>query len=115
VSVQDVIEVATGFSYCEIPPGSVNRSAWQVTVEFRGVDDATGAYLYTVKHLSECLRRDGTWEYEPLPSNRSDKFQARTRFPLAEAQKLAFVACQTVKVNGRTAADVVAWEKQVSR
>lgn len=33
----------------------------------------------------EVLNKDGTWEYEPSPSNRDDDFIARTRFTRDEA------------------------------
>lgn len=31
------------------------------------------------------LANDNEWEYEPLPSSRSDEFKARTRYTLDEA------------------------------
>ncbi|WP_217925125.1 hypothetical protein [Miltoncostaea oceani] len=35
-----------------------------------------------------CMNRSGQWEYEPLPSSRSDDFIARTRFTLTEATEI---------------------------
>jgi len=31
-----------------------------------------------------CLNNEGSWEYEPLPSARTDEFILRTRFPTLE-------------------------------
>lgn len=36
-----------------------------------------------------CLNTEGEWEVEPMPSNRTDEFKARTRFPIAEAMQRA--------------------------
>jgi hypothetical protein len=44
--------------------------------------------LWVALWRGDCLNRDLTWEYEPLPSNRSDEFLARTRFSLSEALTL---------------------------
>jgi hypothetical protein len=41
--------------------------------------------LWSVSECGLALNRDGDWEYEPSPSNRTDEFKARTRFHLEEA------------------------------
>lgn len=38
---------------------------------------------------SRALNSDGEWEFEPLPSSRSDEYLARTRFTLADALRRA--------------------------
>lgn len=38
---------------------------------------------------AEVLNRDGQWEDEPRTSERTPEFIARTRFPRAEAERLA--------------------------
>jgi hypothetical protein len=53
--------------------------------------------LWVVLWRGDCLNRDLTWEYEPLPSNRSDEFLARTRFTLAEA--LALLGRSDLRIN----------------
>ncbi|ONH58342.1 hypothetical protein CcI49_23085 [Frankia sp. CcI49] len=37
---------------------------------------------------AEVLNRDGQWEWEPRPSERTEDFVARTRFPFDEAKAL---------------------------
>jgi hypothetical protein len=36
-----------------------------------------------------CLCKDGSWDFEPSPSNRDDKFLEETRFSLETALELA--------------------------
>jgi len=37
---------------------------------------------------SSCLNKKGKWEYEPMPSSRTDNFLKRCRFTLKEAKKI---------------------------
>lgn len=67
---------------------------WPITLERRGTD------AWAVISLGECLNREGEWEYEPLPSNRSEAFKARTWFPLGEAWERAGKALEGLK-NGK--------------
>ena len=39
---------------------------------------------WAVRRLSQCLSREGKWEYEPMPSSRDDAFYARCRFNTLE-------------------------------
>lgn len=55
----------------------------RIKVEWRG----TG--LWAITNAGHCLNKDNQWEYEPLPSNRSDDFIERTRFTLNEALRRA--------------------------
>ena len=50
-----------------------------VFVELRGVG------VWAVTDGTCVLNSEGSWEYEPLPSNRTEEFIARTRFGLDEA------------------------------
>ena len=50
----------------------------QVMIEARGFD------AWAVVDAIFVLNREGEWEYEPQPSNRSDEFLARTRFATAQ-------------------------------
>jgi len=40
------------------------------------------------------LNKDNQWEHEPSPSNRSDDFIERTRYPLNEALRRALKAIE---------------------
>lgn len=48
-----------------------------------------GAGTWAVVDAGHCLNKDGRWEYEPLPSARSDGFVQRCRFSLPDALRLA--------------------------
>lgn len=48
-----------------------------------------GAAAWAVCEGGSVVNRDGGRELEPMPSSRDDDFIARTRFPLAEALKIA--------------------------
>lgn len=52
-----------------------------VVIELR----SQGKWAVVMSSRDSVLNRDGTWEYEPLPSNRTAEFLARTRFSLEEA------------------------------
>lgn len=56
-----------------------------ISMESRSADSSTWA----VVHYGSVLNRDGGWEYEPMPSYRTEEFIQRTRFPLDEAIRLA--------------------------
>jgi hypothetical protein len=49
------------------------------------VSQRSGRDLWKVMKGSECLNKDGEWEYEPMPSSRDDAFIARCRFESAAA------------------------------
>lgn len=72
-------------------------SAW-VPLSYRHQDDAFGRGIsvvargletWVVTNGVEVLNGDMEWEYEPMPSNRSEEFIARTRFYLDKALDLA--------------------------
>jgi hypothetical protein len=77
--------------------------AWRVTVEYRGRGK------WAVKALGQCYDRDGNGEDEGLPSGRTDEFLERFRFDdVGEALVLAAEIAPKLKINGLTAADVLA-------
>jgi len=55
-------------------------------------------YMWAVKWSGNNLAKDGTWEYEPLPSSRDDEFYARCRFDtLQEAWDAALSAIDAAR------------------
>lgn len=41
----------------------------------------SGWHVFAVRNgAGSCLNKDGEWEYEPMPSNRDEKFIFRCRF-----------------------------------
>jgi hypothetical protein len=85
-----------------LPDDDLDSQAFEVKVAYRGRD------LWAVTRHTLCLASDGTWDYEPSPSNREDDWLVTHRFPLDEALRLADAALPSIKVNGTTAADVLA-------
>jgi hypothetical protein len=67
----------------------------------RGVD----AVRWAVRRLGFCLNVDGdSWDYEPLPSSRSDEWLEAYRFDtFAEALAAAQEVAPKINVNGRSA------------
>lgn len=66
-----------------------SRGLREVRVERCGQRD--GSTLWAVRSLGSCLAKDGEWEYESLPSNRTDEFYERCRYATME---LAFEAAE---------------------
>lgn len=48
---------------------------------------------------NKALTRDGDWDWESLPSSRTDKFIKIARFPLAEALQLAQREAGNIRMN----------------
>lgn len=70
----EVIDAADGFL--------IDRER-EIRVERRGPD------VWAVLEMASVVNRDGEREHEPMPSSRDEEFIARTRFPLAEALRVA--------------------------
>jgi hypothetical protein len=60
------------------------RTSIDEHVRIEEVRDRDGAPRWAVRLFGACLNRDGDWEDEPLPSNRSDAFKQRCRFATAQ-------------------------------
>lgn len=97
----DAVAIPTNLTLSLLPHGSENASIWYLEVSWRGPGD-----LWAVKLRSQVYSTADEWEHEPLPSSRDDDFKERTRFPLAEAIRLAQRLLPAVVVNGMTADDV---------
>ncbi len=83
---------------------TVNTSGWTIKVEARGHGK------WAVLHSGQCLGTDGEWDWESIPSDRSDEWLATHRFDLDTALDLAQEAAPRVVINGMTPAQVRAWE-----
>ena len=75
---------------------------FEPTIERRNAD------LWAVCRRGECLGADGEWDYEPLPSSRTDEWKASHRFPLEHALRLARFYAPSVVACGMTAAERLA-------
>lgn len=82
-----------------LPEDSINFSTYAIEVERKSPD------RWAVLHHRFALGTDGDWDYEPLPSERTDEWKATHRFDLDTALELAKAAAPNVRVNRYTAAD----------
>ncbi len=89
-----VHDMVTRRSFSLLPVDHVDRGVFEVAVEYRGEG------RWAVMWLGKCLSTSGDWTFEPIPSSRDDVFLAAHRFGRAEAERLAMMACRTLKMNG---------------
>ncbi|MCW2898794.1 MAG: hypothetical protein JWO67_1059 [Streptosporangiaceae bacterium] len=99
---------ATRYEVSCLPEGNVNARHFTLRVEHRG----DGRWCVTDGH--NCLGADGTWGYEPLPSNRDDDWMKTHRFDLDTAIQLAKDFAPKLTINGLTAADVLARTREAA-
>lgn len=94
---------ATRYRVCSLPEDNINARYFVLHVEYRRDSQCV------VRQPTEpalCLGTDGTWEWE---SGVTDEWIATYRHDFDTAMRLAKDAAPDVTVNGRTAADVLAW------
>lgn len=97
----------TTFTVCAVPETVQDWDIFAITV------DRTAPGRWAVRRRSRCLNRDGKWEHESTPSERSDDFLERCRFDLDTALEMAKAAAPTLSVNGYTAARAaVEWARE---
>jgi hypothetical protein len=92
-----------------LPEDNINAHHFTILVEHRGGD------RWAVKDGFYCLGTDGDWEYESIPSERTDEWLATHRFDLDTALRLAKEAAPEMTANGWTVADVLSRAKERSR
>lgn len=99
----DIPAVATVTEYLVscLPLDDINASGFTITVAWRGGD------LWAVVRHTACLNKDGYWDYEPIPSERTDEWIAEHRFELATALRLAKEAAPHIRCNRWTVADAL--------
>lgn len=98
------------YTVSALPGGGINSSLYSITVEERG--QLNGQVLWSACWMGRCLNAKGRWDYEPIPSSRTDKWIAKHRFNLDTALALAKEAALLLEVNGLTVADAVARSKE---
>lgn len=106
-----------------LPEGHDERSAWSLTVEYRG-----GGRWVVFRHALSCLGADGTWSWgyqwrdgtqEPATDDEwteyhagRDAWLAEHRFDLDTALRLAREHAPLITVNGYTVSDVLRMAEQ---
>jgi hypothetical protein len=89
----------TEVTVCALPDDHINYDLYAVQVQWRG-----GETHAVVRH-KRCLNAAGEWDWEPLPSSRTDEWIADHRFDYHTALRLAAEVAPSVKCNGVTAAE----------
>lgn len=77
-------------------PTELDVDAFAIKVAWRN------AGQFAVLRHGRCLAADGSWDYEPQPSSRTDEWIAAHRFGQGEALRRAVEAVDDLTVNGRT-------------
>jgi len=98
---------ATTYTVSCLPEENGEAPMWNVTVEYRG----RGLWAVTQRGTFS-LNTDGTWDVDPHCRNDDDEWRADHRFAFAEAMDAAKQAAPHVRVNGRTPADLLEWQRQ---
>jgi hypothetical protein len=93
----------------DAPASAMDAGTWVVTVEDRG--HGKWAVIYGSggrRPMVLSNQRGGEWDYEPIPSSRTDEWLDAHRFDLDTALKHAEQQAPFIKWNGMTAMDVLA-------
>lgn len=98
---EPIVQV-TEYTVCLLPGDDINHHSFAITVAYRGRG------LWAVSRHRQCLGRDGEWDWESLPSERTDEWLAEHRFPVDEAIALAKQEAPRITVNGISAAEALA-------
>lgn len=93
----DVVKVAVSL----LPLDHDASSYYTVMVEYRGPG------RWAVTRHGNCLSRSGEWDYESMPSSRTDDWLAEFRFTYDEAIEAAAKVAPTLKVNGMSVQEVL--------
>lgn len=109
ITAQPPVTVAvTGYMVSRLPDTSIDQETWGIRVE------AAGHGRWAARHHSQALGRDGSWDWEPSPSNRDDDWLDQHRWDSAEeAIEAALAAEPHIVVNGLTSEDVR--QRQIAR
>jgi hypothetical protein len=96
------IVTPTKYVVCCLPETVRSWHRWSLIVEYRGQD------RWVVLRDGEAMAYDGTWDFEPSPSSRSDWWMAAHYFALETALGMARHKAPHVEYAGLMAADVLA-------
>ncbi|MFJ1461803.1 hypothetical protein [Nocardia sp. N2S4-5] len=95
---------ATTYTVSCLPEDHDDLCVWSVFVEY------AGRGRWAVRRMKRCYDIDGEWDWESIPSERTEEWLARFRFDLDTALDIARRVAPTIRVNGRTAQDILAQE-----
>lgn len=95
--------LATSYTVSCLPYDDIDSEAFSIQVDYAG----HGRWAVRLRG-SRCLAADGRWDWEPIPSERTDEWLAKYRFDLDTAIRLAKEQAPRVTVNGHTVEQVLA-------
>lgn len=81
---------------------------FSITLSYRGNG------LWAIKNRVNAYSRDGKWNYEPLPSSRSDEYITKNRFTLEEAYPLAQKLSHEIRMFKMTPEEFMQWADETS-
>lgn len=98
MTAEELLSHATEFTFLPAGASPHDRDAvryFAVRVVWRGGN------RWAVTHMADCWSLDG-WQYESMPSSRTEEFLAISRFPLEEAVAIARNVVDSISINGST-------------
>jgi len=101
VTIPEPIVRVTQYAVGILPETNINAPFYEITVDYRGHD------RWAVTRHRQCLSLDGEWEWESIPSERTDEWLETHRFDEDTALRLAREQAPHAVVNGRSALDVL--------
>jgi hypothetical protein len=96
--------LATSYTVSCLPYDDINSSSFSIKIDYAG----HGRWAVRFDG-SRCLDANGRWDWESIPSERTDEWFTTHRFELDMALRLAKEQAPLVKVNGRNVEQVLAW------
>lgn len=108
---------ATTYTVTCLPDDPIDPGDFDITVEFAGAVTFDGPRpenrQWAVRRRSRwCLSHGGNWDLETSDSRCDDDWLAVHRFDLETALRVAAEQAPLVRVNGMTAAQVLAWRAE---
>src|SRR5690606_3544758 len=92
----------TSYEVSCLPEDNPRAQRFTITVAYRGHG------LWAVTRFGDCLSVDGEWDYEPIPSKRTDEWFTRHYFDLDTALRLAREHAPKLTDWGWTVVDILA-------
>ena len=90
----------SAYVVCGLHPDDPDSSVWTLTIERKAPD------RWAVMFLSRAYnRRTGEFDWEPIPSERTDAYKRTHRFPFDEAWRIALEAYPKLVINGLRVVD----------
>jgi hypothetical protein len=92
----------TIFEVTVLPPDFPDGYLWTINVEYRGSN-----LWAIVHHSSNVYGKTGMWDYEPIPSERTDEWLEKYRWSLHDALEIAQKIAPDLKFRGMSPEDAL--------